>query len=157
MRIGTRAKRWQSVSLVGLALFVAAGCSRGYGQQRRAVGLAGISQAAPLSPGIVAGNTLYVSGLQGKGPNGKLVTGGVLAQTRTTLENVRSVVRSAGFHMRDVVAVNVYLTDMRNFAAMNKIYANFFSKPMPTRTTVQVSALSNSAEIEISAIAVKTK
>jgi len=157
MKMGTQVGRLRGMRLFALAVFMAAGCFQGYGQQRRAVSLAGISQAVPLSPGIVVGDTLYVSGLQGTDQKGKIVTGGVLAQTRATLENIQKVVRNAGFHMRDVVAVNVYLTDMRNFGAMNKIYADFFSKPRPVRTTVQVAALSHGAEIEISAIAVKTK
>jgi 2-iminobutanoate/2-iminopropanoate deaminase len=144
------------VRFVALAVFLAAGSFQGYGQQRRAVGLVGIPATVPLSPGMVVGHTLYVSGLQGTDRNGK-ITAGFGAQTRTTLNNVRAVVEAAGFDMRDVVVVNVYLTDMRNFAAMNKIYAATFSSPRPTRTTVQVAALSNGAEIEISALAVKGK
>lgn len=141
--------------LIALVVFLVAGGSQGYARQRRAVGLAGISPSLPLSPGIVTGNTLYVAGLQGTDRNGKVVGGGIDSQTRATMENIRKVVKAAGFQMKDVVAVNVYLTDMHNFSSMNKIYATFFPNPKPTRTTVQVAALSNGAEIEISAIAVR--
>lgn len=149
--------RLHGVRFVTLAVFLAAGCFQGYGQQRRAVSLAGMSSTAPLSPGIVVGNTLYVAGLQGKGRNGKLLAGGFVPQARGVLENVRSVVRSAGFSMRDVVSVNVYLTDFNNFSEMNKLYATYFPDPKPTRTTVQVAGLANGALIEISAIAVKAR
>ncbi|MGH9356601.1 MAG: RidA family protein [Terriglobia bacterium] len=153
----TKGLGWHGMRFVTLAVFLAVGSFQGYGQQRRAVGLPGMSATAPLSPGIVVGNTLYVAGLQGKGPNGKLLAGGFLPQARGVLENIRRVVRKAGFSMRDVVSVNVYLTGFNNFAEMNKLYATYFPDPKPTRTTVQVAALANGALIEMSAIAVKTR
>lgn len=123
--------------------------------QHRAINLNKGPARAPYSQGIVAGNTLYVAGLQGTDASGKFPPGGFAAQTRAVLENIQRVVEAAGFQMKDVVSVNVYLTDIHDFAAMNKIYADFFPNPKPTRTTVQVAALSNGALIEISAIAVR--
>lgn len=148
--------RLRAIGVV-LAVLVAVACPLASAQQHRPIRLAGESPTAPLTPGIVAGNTLYISGLQGKGANGKLVSGGFLAQARAALENVQAVVRNAGFQMQDVVSVNIYITDMHNFAAMNKLYSTFFHDPKPTRTTVQAAALANGAQFEISAIAVKSK
>ncbi|MGH9434410.1 MAG: RidA family protein [Terriglobia bacterium] len=141
-----------SISLSAAILCAAAsGC---YAQARHAVDLPGTTQALPFSDGIVVGHSLYVSGTQGTDSQGKLEDG-ISAQTRAALENIKSVVTKAGFGMNDVVAVNVYLADIHDFAAMNKVYATFFPNPKPTRTTVQVAALVNGARIEISAIAAK--
>lgn len=143
--------------LVSASLLLTALCAAAPGclaQRRRAVNVSG-TPGLPFSDGIVAGHTLYVSGTQGTDSNGKLEQG-ISAQTRAALENIRKVAAKAGFQMKDVVAVNVYLSDIHDFAAMNKVYATFFPDPKPTRTTVQVAALVNGAKIEISAIAVKT-
>jgi len=84
-----------------------------------------------------------------------LKPGGIGPQTRATLENLAKVVKAAGFELKDVVSVTVYLADIREFEAMNKVYREFMPEPKPTRTTVQVSRLVANARIEISAIAVK--
>ncbi|HEV2419839.1 MAG TPA: RidA family protein [Terriglobia bacterium] len=142
-------------AIISTALFVCYCASLGcYAQGRRAVDLPGTTQTLPFSDGIVVGNSLYVSGTQGTDRNGKLENG-ISDQTRAALETIQKVVTKAGFGMKDVVAVNVYLSDIHDFAAMNKVYATFFPNPKPTRTTVQVAALVNGAKIEISAIAVK--
>jgi 2-iminobutanoate/2-iminopropanoate deaminase len=129
--------------------------SRLEAQYKRGIQLAPGSQRLPFSDGIVVGNTLYVAGEQGVESNGKLAAGGIGPQTKAALQTIEKVVRAAGFQMRDVVAVNVYLADVHDFASMNKVYAAFFPDPKPTRTTVQVGALVNGAKIEISAIAVR--
>ncbi|MGH9448009.1 MAG: RidA family protein, partial [Terriglobia bacterium] len=77
-------------------------------QNKRAVNLAPSSHGLPFSDGIVVGNTLYIAGEQGAGPNGKLVPGGIGPQTKAALETIGKVARAAGFQMGDVVAVNVY-------------------------------------------------
>lgn len=129
-----------------------------HAQYKHAISLASENtQGLPFSDGIVAGNTLYVSGTQGAGSDGKLAPGGIGPQTRAALELIERVVKKAGFQMGDVVAVNVYLSDINDFGAMNKVYTTFFPTPKPTRTTVQVAALVNGAKIEISAIAVRRR
>ena len=125
-----------------------------FAQGRRAVNLSGASQTLPFSDGIIVGSTLYVSGQQGTDSNGKLEDG-ITAQTRAALETIKKVVTKAGFGMDNVATVNVYLSDIHDFAAMNKVYTTFFPNPKPTRTTVQVAALVNGAKIEISAIAAR--
>jgi 2-iminobutanoate/2-iminopropanoate deaminase len=123
-------------------------------QGHRAVNLPGASQNLPFSDGIVAGNTLYVAGQQGTGDDGKLKEG-IADQTEATLEHIAQIVAKAGFEMKDVVNVNVYLSDISDFPAMNKVYVKFFPSPKPARTTIQAAGLVNGAKIEISAIAVK--
>ena len=112
-------------------------------------------EGLPFSDGIVVGKTLYVAGQQGTDSQGKLKSGDIAGQTQATLENIARIVKQAGFQLKDVVAVNVYLADIHDFAAMNDIYREFMPDPKPTRTTVQVSGLANGARIEVSAIAAK--
>ena len=123
-----------------------------YGQQKRVI--AG-GEGLPFSDGIVAGHTLYVSGQQGTDREGKLKSGDITGQTQATLENIAHIVKQGGFQLKVIVAVNVYLADIHDFAAMNDVYKKFMPTPKPTRTTVQVGGLVNGARIEISAIAVK--
>lgn len=124
----------------------------GYAQHKKVI--AG-GQGLPFSDGIVAGNTLYISGQQGTDQQGKLKAGGISQQTQATLENIARIVKQAGFKLKDIVAVNVYLADINDFAEMNKVYKTFLPDPKPTRTTVQAAGLVNHAKIEISAIAVR--
>jgi reactive intermediate/imine deaminase len=121
----------------------------------RAFNLPGTPQGLPFSDGLLVGSTLYVAGQQGAGADGKLVPGGIGPQTRATLETIQKVLHEAGFEMKDVVAVNVYLADIQDFGEMNKVYKTFFPDPKPTRTTIQAAKLVNDARIEISAIAVR--
>ena len=74
--------------------------------------------------------------------------GDVRAETRRTLENIKAILESAGSSMKDVVRVGVFLSDMKNFAAMNKVYAEFFPKDPPARTTVGVSMPKIKVEID---------
>jgi 2-iminobutanoate/2-iminopropanoate deaminase len=109
----------------------------------------------PYSEAIVVGNTLYIAGQGGTDESGKLKPGGIGPETQATLENLANVVKAAGFELKYVVAVTVYLADMKEFSEMNKVCRKFMPDPKPTRTTVQVVALYDNARIEISAIAVK--
>ncbi|PYV18231.1 MAG: RidA family protein [Acidobacteria bacterium] len=127
---------------------------KGAPERMRAINPPGTPQGLPFSNGLLVGNTLYVAGEQGADANGKLVPGGIGPETRATLETIQKVVREAGFQMKDVVAVNVYLADIQDFGEMNKVYKTFFPDPKPTRTTIQAARLVNDARIEISAIAV---
>jgi len=124
----------------------------GYAQQKKVI--AG-GEGLPFSDGIVVGNTLYISGQQGTDQHGKLKPGGISQQTQATQENIARIVKQAGFELKDIVAVNVYLADISEFPEMNKVYKSFLPDPKPTRTTVQAAGLVNHAQIEISAIAVK--
>lgn len=121
---------------------------------REAVSAPGASAIGPYSHGVWAGKRLYLSGQTPLDPDtGELVQGDVGAQTEQCFRNLFAVLQAAGLGTNDVVKVNVYLTDMGDFAAMNAVYATMFEPPFPARTTVAVAALPRGARIEIEMIA----
>lgn len=108
----------------------------------------------PFSPAVRDGDRVYTSGQVAQEPaTGKLITGGVAAQTEHILQNIAVILSAADKSLGDVVKVNVYLTDMRDFAEMNEVYAKHFAPPYPARTTVAVAALPLGAQVEIEMIA----
>ena len=110
----------------------------------------------PYSPGILAGNTLYISGNLGRDPiSGRLVPGGIEAETRQSLANIRETLHNAGMDFKDVVSVTAYITDFKNFDKFNTVYREYFPNDPPARATVQVAALNVGAQIELQMIAVK--
>lgn len=125
-------------------------------QEHKGVNLS-TARGLPFSDGIIVGNTLYIAGQQGTDASDKLVAGGIGPETSATLENIQKVLKAAGFELKDVVSVTVYLADIHEFPDMNKVYKSVMPDPKPARATVQVAALVNGARIEISAIAVKGK
>ena len=124
-------------------------------QNHKPISLAGPEAKLPFSDGMVAGNTLYIAGQEGRTADGKLAEGGIAGETRAALDAIQKVAKAAGFEMKDVVSVTVYLADIKDFDEMNKAYKAIMPDPKPARATVQVSALVGAAHIEISAIAVK--
>jgi 2-iminobutanoate/2-iminopropanoate deaminase len=107
---------------------------------------------ANLSGALKIGNQMWLSGQLGE------VTGDIEHETRTALEKVRNLLTAGGFEMRDVVAVQLYITDLADFQKMNGVYRSFFpDHPRPTRTTVQVAGLVNNAKIEVTVTAVKDR
>ena len=112
----------------------------------------------PYSPGILAGDTLYLAGQLGRDPaTAKIVAGGIEAETRQTLTNIREVLREAGMDFGDVVNVTAYIVDFRDFDAYNKVYREFFPKDPPARATVGVAALNQGGRVELQMIAVKPR
>src|SRR5215831_4300353 len=109
----------------------------------------------PYSPGVRAGDLLHVAGLMGTDANGTVVAGGIEAQTKKALENVGAVLKAGGMDYKDVVSVNVYLADMRDFDAMNKVYREVFANNPPVRATTQVDLMLRDGLIEIAAIAAR--
>ena len=104
----------------------------------------------PFSQAIEAGGFVYFSGQVGQDPTtGKLVGGGIAAETERVLRNLSAVLEAAGRSFDDVVRAGVYLTNMNDFVAMNGIYATHFSQPFPARTTIAVAALPLGACVEI--------
>jgi 2-iminobutanoate/2-iminopropanoate deaminase len=145
-----------SLVYIVLALFVLAGTLTGAAKERRVIKMPG-TEGLPFSDGVIAGNTLYVAGQEGIDDQGKLPAGGIGPETLAALGNIEKVVRAAGFDLKDVVSVTVFLADIHEFPEMNKAYKTIMPDPKPARATVQVAALVNNARIEISAIAVKRK
>ena len=110
----------------------------------------------PYSPGILAGSTLYLSGNLGRDPvTGKLVPGGIEAETRQALANMREVLRTAGMDFKDVASVTAYITSFDDFAKFNAVYREFFPNDPPARATVQVAALNVGARVELQMIAAR--
>ena len=144
-----------SVLAFGIALTILSAES-GRAQEHRAVNLSN-AKGLPFSDGIVAGNTLYIAGQEGSDDSGKLVTGGITAETKAALENIQRVIKASGFELKDIVSVTVYLADIHEFGDMNTVYKGFLPDPKPARATIQAAALVNNARIEISAVAVRQK
>ena len=110
----------------------------------------------PYSQAICAGNMVFVSGQLGINPEtGELVEGGIGPQTQQALENVKSILSAEALTLKNVVQVQVFLADIRDFAAMNEIYAKYFTHPYPSRAAFQVAALPKGGIVEIMAVAVK--
>ncbi len=108
----------------------------------------------PYSRAVWAGDILYLAGQLGIDPaTGKLVEGGVGAETEQLLKGISAVLAAAGLSMGDVVKANVFLTDMNDFAAMNKVYETFFEAPYPARSTIAVAALPGGGHVEIEFVA----
>ena len=109
----------------------------------------------PYCHAKLAGNTLYTSGQLGLIPTTGVLPEGVEAQARQALENLRAVLNAAGMDLADVVKTTVFLADINDFAAINAIYAEYFTGEAPARSCVQAAALPKGGLFEIEAIAVK--
>ena len=112
----------------------------------------------PYSQAVLAGDTLYISGQIPVDPaTGAFPDGGIRELTAQSLTNIRAILEEAGMTMADVVKTTVFLQDMADFAAMNEVYATFFTEPFPARAAVQVAQLPKGARVEIEAVAVRSK
>ena len=110
----------------------------------------------PYSQGIEAGGLVFLSGQIPLDPaSGEMVAGGVEAQTRQVLVNLKAVLNAAGLDFEHLVKTTIYLVDLGDFSLVNKIYGECFGGTPPARATVQVAALPKGALVEIDGIAVK--
>jgi 2-iminobutanoate/2-iminopropanoate deaminase len=108
----------------------------------------------PYSQAIRANGFLYVSGQVALDPKtGEFIGTDIRQQTQRTLENVKGILEAAGSNMHHVVKTTVFLKDINDFAAMNEMYATFFTQAPPARSTVQVARLPKDALVEIEVIA----
>ena len=104
----------------------------------------------PFSQAIEVGGFIYVSGHIGQDPaTGKVVEGGIVAETERVFQNLSAVLKAAGKSFEHVACARVFLTNMSDYAAVNGIYANYFSAPFPARTAIGVAALPLGARVEI--------
>jgi len=117
---------------------------------------AGAAKAiGPYSPALKAGNLLFLSGSIPLDPvSGQLVDGGITEQTTRVMENIEALLGAAGADFNHVVRTTVFMVDLGEFAAMNEVYASYFSAPYPARSTVQVVKLPKDVRVEIDVIAV---
>lgn len=106
----------------------------------------------PYSQAVRCGATVYLAGQIGLDPASMELVSGIEAQTERVFENLKAVAQAAGGDLRDVVKLTIYLTDLGNFARVNKIMATCFTAPYPARATVGVASLPRGALIEIDAI-----
>lgn len=115
------------------------------------------SMQLPFSPGLLVGDTLYLSGVIGADATGQPVAGGFEPEMRQAFSNAQAVLKAAGMDFGDVVSVTVYLGDIKDYSQMNQIYKEYFkTEPLPTRSTVAVVGLARGARMEITMTAVRT-
>ncbi len=108
----------------------------------------------PYSVAVRSGCHVYTAGQVGLDPQtNEIVSGGIEAETRQVLTNLKNVLESAGSGLDQVVKTTVFLKDMGDFARMNAIYGEYFTQDFPARSTVQVAALPKGANVEIEAVA----
>jgi 2-iminobutanoate/2-iminopropanoate deaminase len=112
----------------------------------------------PYAQAIEAGDLVFCAGQVGLDPaTGRLVGGGIAAETEQAIANLAAVLAAAGLGLDAVVKTTVYVTDLREWPAVNAAYARRFAPPYPARATVAVAALPAGAQVEIEAIAVRRR
>jgi 2-iminobutanoate/2-iminopropanoate deaminase len=112
----------------------------------------------PYSQAIIEGDFIFVAGQGPINPaTGSLELGDARSETRRVFENLRAILQAAGSSLDHVVKCNVYLRDIKDFAAMNEVYATYFTPPFPARTTIQAGALPGGIAVEIECIARKAR
>jgi 2-iminobutanoate/2-iminopropanoate deaminase len=108
----------------------------------------------PYSQAIIANGFVYTAGQAALVPGTKtLREGGIREQTQQTLDNIKAILEAAGTSMENVVKTTVFMIDLKEFAAMNEVYATYFGAKPPARSTVQVAALPLGAMVEIEVVA----
>ena len=136
-----------------LTVLLTLGVGIGLGAQQKAVlPASGPAPVGPYSPGVIADGYLYVSGQGAKAADGQMPAT-FEAQAQQTLENVKAVVEAAGLTLDHVVYTHVYLEDMNNLSALDRVYARYFPKDPPARATIGVARLPGTP-VEINAVAV---
>lgn len=141
-------------TIVAAIVLTAAAVSSGAAQDRQVIQMPGASVGLPFSSAVRVGNMLYLSGQIGNVPGQRqLADTGVAGQTRQTLENIKRVLEHAGSSLERVVKCTVFLLDIRDYAAMNAVYATYFPKDPPARSTVAGSGLALGARVEVECIA----
>jgi 2-iminobutanoate/2-iminopropanoate deaminase len=111
------------------------------------------NSSLPFSAAVRVGHMLYLSGQIGTDSTGKLVTGGIGAETRQTMENIRAVLEQNGGSMDRVVKCMVMLADMSEWGAMNRVYVTYFPRHLPARSAMGASGLALNARVEIECVA----
>ncbi len=109
----------------------------------------------PYSPAVAISGFVFLSGQIPVDGEGNVVGDTAAEQARQAMENLRTLVRTTGLSMSDVVKTTIFLTDIADFAAVNEVYAGYFEPPYPARSTVQVAALPKGVRLEIEALAIR--
>jgi reactive intermediate/imine deaminase len=123
-------------------------------QDRQVITMPGSLPGLPFSAAVRVGNVLYLSGQIGNVPGSRqLADTGIAGQTRQTLENIKAVLTHAGSSLERVFKCTVFLSNIADFATMNEVYATYFPKDPPARSTVAGSGLALGARVEIECLA----
>ncbi|MFN8317011.1 MAG: RidA family protein [Chitinophagales bacterium] len=110
----------------------------------------------PYSQAVWAGDTLFVSGqIALDSASGELIQGNIETETKAVLNNVKAILDKAGIGFSNIVKTSIFLKNMDDFAAVNAVYASYFTSDFPARETVQVSKLPKDVNVEISVIAIR--
>ena len=138
--------------MVAIALVASAGSA--IAQQKQVIRMPGSLEGLPFSTAVRVDDVLFLSGQIGVQPGSReLVPGGVVEETRQTMENIKAVLEYAGSSMDRVVKCTVFLADMADYAMMNTVYASFFPADPPARSALGASGLALGAAVEIECIA----
>jgi reactive intermediate/imine deaminase len=141
--------RWFGIVVLGAV--VASGVSA---QEKQILAVPGAVAGLPFSPAVRVGGIIYLSGQIGNRIGTReVVPGGVRAETRQALENIRTVLEAAGSSLDNVFKCTVFLADIADYAAMNEVYAGVFPAAPPARSTVAGSGLALGARVEIECLA----
>jgi 2-iminobutanoate/2-iminopropanoate deaminase len=138
------------------ALFFLASCAPMIPEKRVVVTESAPSSIGSSSQAVVAGNSLYISGQIGVEPlRGQLVPGGILAETQQALSNIDALLKVAGYTKRDVVRMEVYLTNMNDYQTVQSIFDNYFTSVPPVVNYVEINRLPRGAMVSLVATATK--
>lgn len=108
----------------------------------------------PFSEAVRVGNLLFLSGQLGRDVSGRIVPGGIAAETRQTMENIKAALERHGASLDRVVKVTVFMADMAEWAEMNRVYVTYFPNHLPARSALGANGLALGARVEIECIAV---
>lgn len=145
---------WSLAAALPIAAVLAA-CAHApaAGPHREIIRPPGAAALPVFSPAVRTGNLLFLSGQIGTRPGTlELISGGIGPETRQTLENIRAVLASQGLDLQDLVKCTVFLADIRDYQAMNAVYAQFFPQDPPARSAIAGSGLALGARVEIECI-----
>jgi reactive intermediate/imine deaminase len=147
------------LSFVVAAASLLAGASTGLAEDRPVIEFLNsgkvVPTTLPFSEAVRVGDTLYLSGQVGIKPGTlQLVPGGIQAEARQTLENIRTTLEAHGYTMRDVVKCTVMLADIGEWSAFNEVYRNFFAAPYPARSALGANGLAMGARVEVECLAI---
>jgi reactive intermediate/imine deaminase len=110
----------------------------------------------PYSKAVRAGDFVFLAGQVPAGPDGTIVSGGIEAQTKQSIENIKAILGSVGLGLKDVVKATCWIDDPRDFAGFNRVYAQYFGEALPARSTV-VAQLVVDCKVEIEVVAYAPK
>jgi len=127
-------------------------------QEKEVIRVPGSLEGLPFSSAVRVGNLLFLSGQIGTLPGSReLAAGGIAAETRQTMENIKQILEYSGSSLDQVVKCTVFLLNISDYAAMNEVYASFFENDPPARSTLAASGLALGAQVEIECIALVGK